>query len=297
MLRFFLIFIFILYIQEKCRLMILTSRGKILDLSLPHIMGILNVTPDSFSDGGEYAHIDKAFAHAKEMVEQGATIIDIGGESTRPGASDVLLTEELDRVVPIIKRIKKELDCWVSIDTSKAVVMSEAVKAGADIINDVRALQEEGAVAAAVEADVPVCLMHMQGQPRSMQTAPDYQDVVEDVKTFLIERSKLCIDQGIKRENIIIDLGFGFGKSLQHNFDLLNATEYFISLGFPVLTGVSRKSMFGQLLNRDINDRLAGSLAGAMIAMQQGSKIIRVHDVAETVDVMKVLQQINTFES
>ena len=276
--------------------MILTSRNKKLNLDRPQIMGILNVTPDSFSDGGEYAQLDRAFLHAQEMVKQGATIIDIGGESTRPGADDVLLNEELNRVVPIIELIKNELDCWVSIDTSKAVVMTEAVKAGADIINDVRALREEGALNAAVEANVPVCLMHMQGQPRSMQTAPNYNDVVAEVKRFLIERSEQCIKAGIKTENIIIDLGFGFGKSLQHNFDLLNATQQFLSLGFPVLTGVSRKSMFGQLLNRDINDRLAGSLAGAMIAMQQGSKIIRVHDVAETVDVMKVLQQINTFK-
>jgi len=218
--------------------MILTSRHKRLDLNQPQIMGILNVTPDSFSDGGKFSDVELAVERAREMLDQGATIIDIGGESTR----------------------------------------------------------EEGALAAAVEADVPVCLMHMQGQPRSMQSAPDYQDVVEEVKAFLIERSNQCIDQGIKREHIIIDLGFGFGKSLEHNFDLLNATQNFINLGFPVLTGVSRKSMFGQLLNRDINDRLAGSLAGAMIAMQQGSKIIRVHDVRETVDVMKVLQQINTFK-
>jgi dihydropteroate synthase len=277
--------------------MILTSGKKTLNLNQPQIMGILNITPDSFSDGGQYAQIDNAFKHAREMVEQGATIIDIGGESTRPGADDVLLNEELNRVVPIIERIKNELDCWISIDTSKAIVMTEAVKAGADIINDVRALREEGALNAAVEANVPVCLMHMQGQPRSMQSAPDYNDVVAEVRHFLIERTEQCIKAGIKAENVIIDLGFGFGKSLQHNFDLLNATQQFISLGFPVLTGVSRKSMFGQLLNRDINDRLAGSLAGAMIAMQQGSKIIRVHDVAETVDVMKVLQQINTFKS
>ncbi|RBW47088.1 dihydropteroate synthase [Psychromonas sp. B3M02] len=276
--------------------MILNSRHKQLDLSQPQIMGILNVTPDSFSDGGKFAQVEQAVGRAREMLEQGATIIDIGGESTRPGADDVVLADELARVIPVIQAIKQELDCWISIDTSKAEVMREAVKAGADIINDVRALQEEGALAAAVEAGVPVCLMHMQGQPRSMQSAPDYQDVVAEVKAFLIERSKQCIDQGIKRENIIIDLGFGFGKSLQHNFDLLNATQGFIDLGFPVLTGVSRKSMFGQLLNRDINDRLAGSLAGAMIAMQQGSKIIRVHDVRETVDVMKVLQQINTFK-
>jgi len=276
--------------------MILTSHNKQLCLQQPQIMGILNVTPDSFSDGGKHSQIDHAILHAKKMLEQGASIIDVGGESTRPGAKDVCLNEELDRVIPVIEKIVTELDCWVSIDTSKALVMSEAVKAGARIINDVRALQEEGALSAAVKADVPVCLMHMQGQPRSMQTAPNYDDVVKQVKKFLVERSQFCIEAGVKSQNIIIDLGFGFGKSLQHNFDLLNATEEFVQLGFPVLTGVSRKSMFGQLLNRDTNDRLAGSLAGAMIAMQQGSKIIRVHDVAETVDVMKVLQQINSFK-
>ncbi|MEL0629982.1 dihydropteroate synthase [Psychromonas aquatilis] len=276
--------------------MILTSRNKQLSLKYPQVMGILNVTPDSFSDGGQHAQVDKAIAHAQKMLAQGATIIDIGGESTRPGASDVLLNEELDRVIPVIEAIKKENDCWISIDTSKAEVMTEAVKAGADIINDVRALQEPGALQAAVQANVPVCLMHMQGQPRSMQTAPNYDDVVAQVKQFLITRSKQCIEAGIAADNIIIDLGFGFGKSLEHNFELLNATEAFLDLGFPVLTGVSRKSMFGQLLNRDITERLAGSLAGAMIAMQQGSKIIRVHDVAETVDLMKVLKQVNTFK-
>jgi len=276
--------------------MILTSGSKTLDLTTPHIMGILNVTPDSFSDGGHFANIDNAVKHAHKMVEQGASIIDIGGESTRPGASDVLLDEELNRVLPVIERLKQELDCWVSIDTSKAKVMTAAVKAGADIINDVRALQEEGALQAAVDANVPVCLMHMQGQPRSMQTAPDYKDVIGEVKAFLEQRAEQCIKAGIKPTNIILDLGFGFGKSLQHNFDLLSATKEFMTLGYPLLTGVSRKSMFYHLLNRDINDRLAGSLAGAMIAMQQGSKIIRVHDVAETVDVMKVLQQVNTFK-
>jgi dihydropteroate synthase len=258
-------------------------------------MGILNVTPDSFSDGGAYAQIDRAVQHAKTMVAQGASIIDVGGESTRPGAADVLLAEELDRVLPVIERIRQEVDCWISIDTSKAAVMTEAVKAGANIINDVRALQEPGALQAAVDANVPVCLMHMQGQPRSMQTAPHYEDVVEDVKRFLKQRAELCIKAGIKPANIIIDLGFGFGKSLAHNFELLDATAQFEALGYPILTGVSRKSMFGQLLDRDVSSRLAGSLAGAMIAMQQGSKIIRVHDVPETVDVMKVLQQLNTF--
>lgn len=270
----------------------LQSGKKILDLTSPKVMGILNVTPDSFSDGGCFSNIDNALTQAEKMVQQGATIIDIGGESTRPGAQDVATQQELDRVLPVIEKISKTLDCWISIDTSKAVVMRESVKVGADIINDVRALQEEGALAAAIAAQVPVCLMHMQGAPRSMQTAPHYENVLGDVKNFLLARAECCITAGVLKENIILDLGFGFGKQLKHNFELLAATKQFVKLGYPLLTGVSRKSMFGQLLNRDINSRLAGSLAGALIAVQQGSQIIRVHDVAETVDVIKVLQAV-----
>ena len=277
--------------------MYLHSSGKKLDLSNPQVMGILNVTPDSFSDGGNFSNIDNALKQASRMVEQGATIIDVGGESTRPGAADVATQQELDRVIPVIEKINQYLGCWVSIDTSKAVVMSEAVNAGAHLINDVRALQEEGALQAAVTANVPVCLMHMQGAPRSMQTAPSYDNLLKQVESFLLQRAQDCIDAGIKKDNIILDLGFGFGKQLKHNFELLAATKQFVTLGYPVLTGVSRKSMFGQLLNRDINERLAGSLAGALIAIQQGSQIIRVHDVAETVDIIKVLQEVNSFNS
>ncbi|GLS89254.1 dihydropteroate synthase [Psychromonas marina] len=273
----------------------LQSGHKTLDLSTPQVMGILNVTPDSFSDGGNFSNIDNALIQATKMVEQGATIIDIGGESTRPGAADVATQEELDRVLPVIEKISQQLDCWISIDTSKASVMTEAVKAGANIINDVRALQEQGALEAAVAAQVPVCLMHMQGAPRSMQTAPHYENLLGDVESFLLGRAETCINAGIKRDNIILDLGFGFGKQLKHNFELLAATKQFVDLGYPLLTGVSRKSMFGHLLNRDINERLAGSLAGALIAIQQGSQIIRVHDVAETVDIIKVLQQVSAF--
>jgi dihydropteroate synthase len=275
--------------------MYLRSGDKTLDLSTPQVMGILNVTPDSFSDGGQFSNIDNALQQATKMVKQGATIIDIGGESTRPGADDVATQEELDRVIPVIERITQSLDCWISIDTSKAIVMKEAVNAGAHIINDVRALQEEGALQAAADANVLVCLMHMQGAPRSMQTAPEYADLLTEVETFLLQRTQCCINAGIKKDNIILDLGFGFGKQLKHNFELLAATKQFVTLGYPVLTGVSRKSMFGQLLNRDINERLAGSLAGALIAMQQGSQIIRVHDVAETIDIIKVLQEVNSF--
>jgi dihydropteroate synthase len=273
----------------------LYNKHKILDLTSPKVMGILNVTPDSFSDGGRFANIDRALKQAEMMVEQGAAIIDIGGESTRPGASDVSPASELERVIPVIEKINKNLDCWISIDTSKAIVMKEAVNAGADIINDIRALVEDGALQTAVQANVPVCLMHMQGAPRSMQNAPDYDDVVLEVKNFLLQRVNTCLNAGVKKENIIVDLGFGFGKQLKHNYQLLAATKKFVELGFPVLTGVSRKSMFGQLLNRDINNRLAGSLAGALIAAQQGSQIIRVHDVAETVDVLRVLQEVNLF--
>lgn len=273
----------------------LRSRDKILDLSLPKVMGILNVTPDSFSDGGSFANIDKAMQQAEKMVQQGAAIIDIGGESTRPGAFDVSLQNELDRVIPIIEKINKNVDCWISIDTNKARVMQEAVNAGADLINDIRALQDEGALEIAAQANVPVCLMHMQGMPRTMQSAPEYDNLLEEVKTFLLQRVAACIEAGIRKENIILDLGFGFGKQLRHNFQLLAATKEFVALGYPLLTGVSRKSMFGQLLNRDINNRLAGSLAGALIALQQGSQIIRVHDVAETVDIIRVLQEVNSF--
>ena len=273
----------------------LHSGVKTLDLSSPQVMGILNITPDSFSDGGHFSNIDNALIQATKMVEQGASIIDIGGESTRPGAADFATQEELDRVLPVIEKISQNLDCWISIDTSKAIVMSEAVKHGANLINDVRALREEGALQAAVAAQVPVCLMHMQGAPRSMQTAPQYDNLLADVERFLLDRADTCIEAGIAKEHIILDLGFGFGKQLNHNFELLAATKQFVTLGYPVLTGVSRKSMFGNLLNRDINDRLAGSLAGALIAVQQGSQIIRVHDVAETADVIKVLQAVNAF--
>jgi len=273
----------------------LHSRDRVLDLSTPQVMGILNVTPDSFSDGGQFSKIDNALLKATAMVNEGATIIDIGGESTRPGASDVSLQEELDRVIPIIAKISTSLDCMISIDTSKALVMREAVNAGAHIINDVRALQEDGALQTAVDVNVPVCLMHMQGAPRSMQNAPLYENLLAEVEGFLLDRVQTCVNAGIKKDNIILDLGFGFGKSIDNNFELLAATKQFVTLGYPILTGVSRKSMFGQLLNREVNERLAGSLAGALIAIQQGSQIIRVHDVAETVDIIKVQQEVASF--
>ncbi|RTR32938.1 dihydropteroate synthase [Shewanella atlantica] len=258
-------------------------------------MGILNVTPDSFSDGGEYSSFELACKHADEMVEQGASIIDIGGESTRPGAADVNLCEELSRVIPLVEYIARHHDVWISIDTSKAEVMKQAVEAGAHLINDVRALQEPGALEMATRLQVPVCLMHMQGQPRSMQDAPEYSDVVDEIKQFFKQRIQACCDAGLKREHLLIDPGFGFGKSLAHNYELLNRLEEFKSLGTPILAGLSRKSMMGNLLSRDVPQRLAGSLAGAMLSAQRGADIIRVHDVAETVDVLKVLDATHHF--
>jgi len=266
------------------------SGKKRLSLDKPLVMGILNATPDSFSDGGEYSCFELACRHADEMVEQGAIFIDIGGESTRPGAAEVNLREELSRVIPLIEYITQHHDVWVSIDTSKAEVMKLAVEAGAHLINDVRALQGPGALEMAAELQVPVCLMHMQGLPRSMQNAPVYDDVVNDIKQFFEQRIQACCDAGLKREQLLIDPGFGFGKSLAHNYALLNRLEEFKSLGLPILIGLSRKSMMGDLLHRDVSQRLAGSLAGGMLAAQRGANIIRAHDVAETVDVLRVLE-------
>jgi len=271
------------------------SGTKALSLAKPLVMGILNVTPDSFSDGGEYSSYELACRHADEMVEQGASFIDIGGESTRPGAADVNLSEELSRVIPLVEYIARHHDVWISIDTSKAEVMKQAVEAGAHLINDVRALQEPGALEMASKLKVPVCLMHMQGQPRSMQTAPVYRDVVDEIKQFFEQRIQACCEAGIKPEQLLIDPGFGFGKSLSHNYELLNRLEEFKSLGAPILVGLSRKSMMGNLLNRDVSERLAGSLAGAIISAQRGADIIRVHDVAETFDVLKVLDATHHF--
>ncbi len=273
----------------------LVSGNKTLDLTRPQVMGILNVTPDSFSDGGRFQAIDSAVKQATLMVKQGASIIDIGGESTRPGAEAVSLDEELSRTISVIEKISQNLDVWISIDTSKAVVMREAVAAGANLINDVCALQQEGALVAAAQANVPVCLMHMQGAPRSMQVAPSYQDLVNDVTSFFQQRISACHDAGIVSNQIILDPGFGFGKTLDHNYQLLQRLSEFKALGFPLLTGLSRKSMFGDWLGRDVEQRLAASLAGALLCAQQGASIIRVHDVEQTSDVLKVLQK--TIES
>ncbi|MBQ4836091.1 dihydropteroate synthase [Pseudoalteromonas luteoviolacea] len=269
-------------------------RGRVLDLSNPQIMGIVNTTPDSFSDGGKNYKNDSAVMNALSLLDEGATILDIGGESTRPGASDVALNEELDRVIPVIKGIRAHSDCVISIDTSKAEVMRQAILAGADIINDVRALREDGCLNVAAEfANVPICLMHMQGQPRTMQHDPQYDHLINDIKRFFDERIEACEQAGISRSRLIIDPGFGFGKSLQHNFELLGQFNQFTDFNMPVLAGLSRKSMFGMLLNRDTNERLPASLAGALLCAQQGAHILRVHDVRETNDVLQVWSAAN----
>ena len=272
----------------------LISKGLSLSLDRPHVMGILNVTPDSFSDGGNFNQIERAMAHARQMVSDGATLIDIGGESTRPGAPDVSEQEELDRVIPVIKRIAAELEVMISLDTSKAGVMREGSQAGAHLINDVRALQEPGALQAAAEAAVPVCLMHMQGQPRTMQVEPHYDDLLGEVRGFFDERITACMAAGIAREQLLLDPGYGFGKTLAHNYQLLAAQKELLDYGLPLLVGMSRKSMIGNLLGRPVDERLAGSLACALIGMQHGARIIRVHDVRETMDALRVGWQVMT---
>lgn len=265
----------------------LISKGLSLSLERPHIMGILNVTPDSFSDGGHFNQLERAMTHARQMVAEGATLIDIGGESTRPGAPDVSEQEELDRVLPVVERMVRELDVMISLDTSKAAVMREGCAAGAHLINDVRALLEPGALAAAAAADVPVCLMHMQGQPRTMQAEPHYDDLLGEVRAFFDERIAACLTAGIAREQLLLDPGYGFGKTLAHNYQLLAQQESLLDYQLPLLVGMSRKSMIGNLLGRPVDERLAGSLACALIGMQRGARIIRVHDVRATMDALR----------
>lgn len=256
--------------------------------SPPQVMGILNVTPDSFSDGGRYVRRDLALRRAEQMVAEGADIIDVGAESTRPGAQPVAESDEIERAAAVVEAITDCLDVVVSIDTSKPAVMMAAVAAGATMINDVRALREYGALAIAVQTEVKVCLMHMQGEPRVMQTAPVYDDVVEDVLSFLRLRIDACLAAGIPRERLLIDPGFGFGKTLNHNLALLSELHRFNTLGVPLLVGLSRKSFIGTVLGKPVHERLSGSLAAATLALWHGASIIRVHDVAETVDVMKL---------
>ncbi|HFQ5290341.1 TPA: dihydropteroate synthase [Vibrio vulnificus] len=273
--------------------MILRSQKKSLDLSFPVVMGILNVTPDSFSDGGQFNALDAALAQAERMIAAGVSIIDIGGESTRPGAPEVSLEEELKRVIPAIQAIRQKHDVWISIDTSKAEVMKQAIEAGADLINDVRALLEPGALEVAAKAQVPICLMHMQGQPRSMQHNPSYQDVLKEVGEFLEERVAACEEAGIAKELLILDPGFGFGKTIEHNYHLLAHLEAFHQLGLPILAGMSRKSMVFKLLNKKPAECMVASVTCATIAAMKGAQIIRVHDVEETVEAMRVIQMMH----
>ncbi len=263
-----------------------------IDFSKVKVMGILNVTPDSFSDGGKFSCFDKALKQVELMIAQGVDIIDIGGESTRPGAADVSEYDEITRVIPLLKAVKSRFDIAVSIDTSKAAVMAEAITYNADIINDVRALQNKGCLAVIAQSDISVCLMHMQGLPRSMQTKPYYNDIIEDIINFFIERIKTCQKKGIDKQRLILDPGFGFGKTVAHNYQMLAEFNQFKQLGLPLLAGVSRKSMLGDLLNRDVEQRLSGSLTAAIVAVQQGAGIIRVHDIAETVDAIKILKAV-----
>ncbi|WP_029570908.1 dihydropteroate synthase [Pantoea ananatis] len=268
----------------------LFARDSHLDLSFPHVMGILNVTPDSFSDGGKHNALVDALTHTNEMVNAGATIIDVGGESTRPGADEVSVEEELERVIPVVAAIAQRFEVWISVDTSKAEVIREAASVGAHIINDVRSLSEPGALAAAAATGLPVCLMHMKGDPRTMQQAPAYQDIVSEVDAYFIEQLARCEAAGMKKENLLLDPGFGFGKNLSHNYELLARLSEFHHFGLPLLVGMSRKSMIGQLLNVGPGQRLTGSLACAVIAAMQGAHIIRVHDVKETVEAMRLVE-------
>lgn len=256
-------------------------------------MGVLNVTPDSFSDGGRFDVVECAVAQATRMLDAGASIIDIGGESTRPNAESVPVDRELERVIPVIQAVRSSHpNAVISIDTRKPEVMRQAVRTGANLINDINALRAEGALAVASELNVPVCLMHMQGEPSTMQANPQYSDVVSDVAAFFQERISACIAAGIQKTNLILDVGFGFGKTLEHNLTLLNQLECFHTLACPLLVGMSRKSMLGAVTGRDIDERLAGSIAVATIAAMKGVQIIRVHDVDETVDAIKLVSAV-----
>lgn len=263
---------------------------RLLDLQSPKIMGILNFTPDSFSDSGKFFSLDKALFQVEKMLSDGADIIDIGGESTRPNAPIISLDEELVRVVPLVDAVRQRFDCLISVDTSKPEVMAETAKMGADIINDIRALQAPNALETVAKLGLPVCLMHMQGSPQTMQQNPVYDDVVEEVSDFLNQRIFACLNAGIPQSHLILDLGFGFGKSVQHNYQLLKHFQLFTEAGFPVLAGLSRKSMLGAVLDKPVEQRLIGSVAGALLAVQNGAKIVRVHDVAETKDALTIWQ-------
>ncbi len=261
--------------------------NRVLDLSKPLIMGIVNVTPDSFSDGGQHNSASAAVAHAMKLVADGADILDIGGESARPGAQDVSVNEELDRVLPVVEKLA-QTGAVISVDTSKPEVMKQAVKAGAHIINDIRALQLPGAIEVAADSNAGICLMHMQGAPRTMQQAPHYENLLSEVESFLLERARQCEAVGIARDRLCLDYGFGFGKTVEQNFSLLANTGYFCRLPYPILVGVSRKSSLGAVTGRDVNGRMVASVAAALYAVQEGAHILRVHDVAATRDAITI---------
>jgi len=265
----------------------LTCGARTLDLSAPVVMGVLNVTPDSFSDGGRFTERDAALRQAERMLADGAAIIDVGGESTRPGAAPVSEQQELDRVVPVVQALAGELGALVSVDTSTAAVIRDAAAAGAGMINDVRALRRPGALEAVAASGLPVCLMHMLGEPGNMQDDPRYQDVTAEVIDFLRQRIAACEQAGIPRDRLLIDPGFGFAKTVAHNLTLMNEMAALQALALPMLIGVSRKSLFGKLLGREVNERLPASLAAAVICIERGAMIVRAHDVKETVDVVR----------
>jgi len=273
-----------------------SCRDRSLDLSTPVVMGVLNVTPDSFSDGGRFAQRDAALVHARRMIGEGAAIIDIGGESTRPGASPATIEEELARVIPVIEALRAESSVFISIDTSKPGVMRAATRAGADIINDVRALSDDGALEAAADSGAGLCLMHMRGEPRTMQDAPRYDDVVTEVSEFLATRMRACRDAGVDTARLAIDPGFGFGKNITHNLTLLKHLQRFETLGVAIAVGLSRKSMLAKLTGRAVDDRTAGSVALAAIAVLNGARIVRAHDVAATLDAVRVAAAIRQGE-
>lgn len=269
--------------------------NRVLVFDAPKVMGILNVTPDSFSDGGRYTAVESALRHAEAMVAAGAAIIDVGGESTRPGAPAVSEAQELDRVIPVVQAIARELDVVISLDTSAPAVMREGALAGAGLINDVRSLRRPGALEAAAASDLAICLMHMQGEPSTMQQAPVYTDVAGEVGAFLAEQVRRCEAAGIARERLVLDPGYGFAKTLEHNLELFKRQAELLAFGLPLLVGVSRKSMIGAVTGQPVEGRLAGGLALAALALVKGAQILRVHDVAETVDVVKMITAVEGF--
>jgi len=287
-----------LVVPSVCEAPALDCAGRILDLSRPAIMGVINTTPDSFSDGGTLFQgarldVELAMGRARQMMEAGASVLDIGGESTRPGAVGVPLAEEMDRVLPLVERIVAELEVVVSVDTSSPTLMREAARAGAGLLNDVRALTRDGAMEAAAATGLPVCLMHMQGDPGTMQAAPAYDDVVAEVVGFLQQRAAACAAGGIGRERLLLDPGFGFGKSVEHNLQLLRELPRLAALGLPVVVGLSRKSIIGKLLGREVGQRLPASLGLAVLAAERGAAIIRTHDVAATADAVAMWVALN----